>query len=412
MLNRRTLLAATSGAIALGVSDETARAGLAGVPYEKVDPWHMTPQEEAVFDVRFPTQYNEAIQDFLRGTVDFFRNSGRYAQTESALEAKAGTEAFLKSKGLSATEPTNLSPEECFNILRDHPPFAARQRLDKTRFHIMWDRANRHFHDNAAYYLTEMEKAEKLGPGTMELDPNLVVPDYARYEIHTMPGGYVGNPFAGWLYDYGYITSEDGLRHHGRYVSVEQNHQLPSDGKIKRVLDIGSGLGYSTTSTKQRFPDAEVWGIDVAAPLVRYAHYRATKMNIDVHFAQRLAEATKFPDGHFDMVTGSILFHEVNVEAAKQIVPEIYRVLRPGGVYNHIDRTTVGTSKPQTISAKAADWAIHRYHFERWWLDYGYSNFPAMLTQAGFTTNLSGHGNGASKESVGLYPFVAAVKPV
>ena len=39
----------------------------------------------------------------------------------------------------------------------------------------------------------------------------------------------------------------------------------------------------------------------------------------DIHYAQRLAEDTKFPDGYFDVVGTCLLFHEVSAEAAKKI---------------------------------------------------------------------------------------------
>ena len=45
--------------------------------------------------------------------------------------------------------------------------------------------------------------AEKKGPGTLELKPAMHIPDYAKHEIHILPGGYVGDPLAGYIYHYG-----------------------------------------------------------------------------------------------------------------------------------------------------------------------------------------------------------------
>ena len=49
------------------------------------------------------------------------------------------------------------------------------------------------------------------------------------------------------------------------------------------------------------------------------------------NFAQRLAEDTKFPDGHFDLVTSYIMHHEVRAQKTLEIIDEARRVTRAGG---------------------------------------------------------------------------------
>jgi SAM-dependent methyltransferase len=101
---------------------------------------------------------------------------------------------------------------------------------------------------------------------------------------------------------------------------------LPKDGKVRRILDMGCGVGQFTSALKERFPDAEVWGIDVGGPMVRYAHLRASKLGIGANFAQKLAEDTGFPDGHFDIVTSYIMHHEVTAQGTLAIIDEARRV--------------------------------------------------------------------------------------
>jgi len=71
--------------------------------------------------------------------------------------------------------------------------------------------------------------------------------------------------------------------------------------------------------------------------MVRYAHKRAVDLGIPVHFSQRNAEDTKFPDGHFDMITSYILFHEVQNDRIEVILREVFRQLRPGGTFSIFD---------------------------------------------------------------------------
>ena len=87
--------------------------------------------------------------------------------------------------------------------------------------------------------------------------------------------------------------------------------RLPADGQVRRILDLGCSIGQCTTVLKERHPSAEVWGLDVALPMLRYAHMRATDMGVDVHFQQSLAENMEQADGSFDAVLAYILFHEV-----------------------------------------------------------------------------------------------------
>jgi len=96
-------------------------------------------------------------------------------------------------------------------------------------------------------------------------------------------------------------------------------------------------VGHSTLPYKEYFPDAEIWGIDVGAPVVRYAHARAQAMGFDVNFAQMNAEETRFADGEFDLVVSHILLHETSGKAMPRIFNECHRLLAPGGLMIHAD---------------------------------------------------------------------------
>lgn len=98
---------------------------------------------------------------------------------------------------------------------------------------------------------------------------------------------------------------------------------------------MGCTVGHSTLPYKEYYPDAEVWGIDAGAPVIRYAHARAQAFGLDVNFAQMNAEKTNFVDGHFDLVVSHILLHETSGKAMPNIFNECNRVLAPGGIMIH-----------------------------------------------------------------------------
>ena len=103
------------------------------------------------------------------------------------------------------------------------------------------------------------------------------------------------------------------------------------------ILDMGCTVGHSTLPFKEIFPDAEVTGIDVAAPQLRYAHARAQALGVEVSFQQRDAANTGYEDNSFDLIVSHILLHETSGKAMPQIFKECHRILKPGGVMIHAD---------------------------------------------------------------------------
>jgi SAM-dependent methyltransferase len=389
MFNRREVIKTTAAAAAVTAIVGASAANAAETIEVFVDPENLTQKQKDMLKIRFDTLDGESHQDFVTGFKKFM------TRQESNPESVARTEAHLRAHKLSMLDDTDLSYETCWNILMEDPQYAVNMRMDSTGQHIMWDRARRVFAKNSGYYMKLLADAENAGPGKLELNPNLVIPDYARHEIHAEPGGYVGDPLGGWVYHYAVTQGyRAGAAYHDEnHITYANGHVKPADGVVKRMIDLGCGTGQSTTPLKMRFPNTEVWGLDVGAPLVRYAHYRARKMGLDVNFRHGLAEDTKFPDNHFDMVSSTIVFHEVDANAAKKIVKEIYRITRPGGTYSHSDTITMGhpTRHPaSTVTGKAGIWRGHRHHsYEPWFLEYTDSNFPQVMADAGFNVDLS-----------------------
>jgi len=183
-----------------------------------------------------------------------------------------------------------------------------------------------------------MEANDKVGPGTLELNPTMFIPQYTKHEIHTQLGGYVGDPLAGYIYLYDTLILNDGGNEQDvGFLNMANSAPIPADGKVRRILDQGTGVGQLATSFKKRFPEAEVWGIDIGGPMVRYAHMRANDIGSGTNFAQRLVEDNKFPDNYFDIISSSAFHHEVTAESSKKIFKEVHRTLRPGGVFAPMD---------------------------------------------------------------------------
>ncbi len=182
---------------------------------------------------------------------------------------------------------------------------------------------------------------------TLDIDPAFKPPRYATaLDIHCMPGGYADeftedDVAVAALYDRGVYLYAMGFigpynDDMGRSVCNYLQRNVP-DFKPARILDMGCSVGHSTVPYKERFPDAEVYGLDVGAPLVRYAHARAKGLGHEVNFVLGNAEQTQFEDESFDLIVSHILLHETSGKAMPRIFKECYRLLKPGGYMIHAD---------------------------------------------------------------------------
>ena len=181
----------------------------------------------------------------------------------------------------------------------------------------------------------------------VDSDPAFPVPRYvSAIDIHCMPGGYASEAdgediVQGALYDRGvylYAMGYMGPNNDdmGRSVCNYLKRRLPAF-QPAAILDMGCTVGHSTVPYKELFPAAEVTGIDVGGPCVRYAHARARALGHDVAFLQRSAEDTGFPPASFDLIVSHILLHETSGQAMPRIFRECHRLLRPGGLMIHAD---------------------------------------------------------------------------
>jgi ubiquinone/menaquinone biosynthesis C-methylase UbiE len=87
---------------------------------------------------------------------------------------------------------------------------------------------------------------------------------------------------------------------------------------VERALDVGTGTGAGARAIRERFPSAEVVGVDVSPAMLA----EARRLSPDVSFVEGDASRLPFGDDSFDLV------------GHQNMIPfpdEVARVLRPGG---------------------------------------------------------------------------------
>ena len=379
MINRRNLLGAAAAAGTAITSALTGRAASAQTGSYDLEPRGSVGRLE-----RLPSLDVESRDDFLAG----YRI---WQARQLGPSARDRCNAILAAHGLNPRDDIPL--RRILELVADDPLIGTQAHARVWVHNFMHENFQTFLHANADGYLEELAAADTAGPGTLELNPEMDIPEYATHEIHTQPGGYVGEAFAGHIYHYStnnfYARLPEGNDQDELHASLARDVPLPADGQVRRILDLGCGIGQLTVALKERFPEAEVWGLDIGAPMLRYGHMRAVDLGVDVHYAQRLAEDTRFPDGHFDMVVSYILHHEVPAQISQQIVTETHRILRPGGFYFPIDFYT-GSKRRTDAFSTLGEWRDHRWNNEVWRMEYAGLDFPQAMRQAGFDVNEQG----------------------
>jgi SAM-dependent methyltransferase len=161
-----------------------------------------------------------------------------------------------------------------------------------------------------------------------------------------MPGGYCGERGAddvavGALYDRGVYIYALGMMGPmnddiGGSAAKFVRDQFPQF-RPRRILDMGCTVGHSTLPFVDAFPTPRCTRSTSARRCCAMRTRRAESLGRRVHFSQQDATRTNFPDGHFDLICSSILFHETSAKALPAIVRECYRLLAPGGIAVHGD---------------------------------------------------------------------------
>jgi len=185
-----------------------------------------------------------------------------------------------------------------------------------------------HPSDDLAHYAADVAPSG-LG-GTAFEYPQM----YLQYPVHFQPHGYVNGHNVRLEYTSAnkfYFDTESNIR-----KWITKVHMKDEKDRLKplRILEIGASTGLSTLIYADMFPNAHVTGIDLAAPFVRFCRQRAVqwkKANVDF-FQMNAENMTTFEDNTFDIVSYTLVLHEGTGQTARNMLKEMLRVLKPGGI--------------------------------------------------------------------------------
>jgi ubiquinone/menaquinone biosynthesis C-methylase UbiE len=200
-------------------------------------------------------------------------------------------------------------------------------------------------------------------------------PAYYRRNFHWQTDGYF-SAYSAEVYELGVELLFRGTADVMRRQIIPPITRFLKTEKATRLLDVACGTGRTLHQIARSHPALKLWGIDLSPAYVKVAKQRARGAAI----AEENAEHMPFADGAFDIVTSVYLFHELPRNARRNVVREMHRVLRPGGLLVIEDSAQLAESGEIATALREFPREFH----EPFYADYLGDPLEGMLADAGF----------------------------
>ena len=218
-------------------------------------------------------------------------------------------------------------------------------------------------------------------------NPQLEYPRYYTTSFHAYDRGNL-SWMAAWEVEsasravHAKIWSDGDVR--GDTMLRESYHQTLQERVVdpQAILDLGCGIGMSTQALQLVYPQARVTGVDLSPYFLSVAQYRAAQQKLKIEWLHGAAESTGLSDRSFDLVSASLMFHELPTTPAREIIIEARRLLRSGGHLSIMDM-----NPNSEVFRKMPPYILTLLKSTEPYLDRYFSlDFEQILVEAGFAT--------------------------
>jgi ubiquinone/menaquinone biosynthesis C-methylase UbiE len=206
-------------------------------------------------------------------------------------------------------------------------------------------------------------------------------PPYYRRTFHWQTDGYFSEHSAE-VYELGvellFRGTADVMRRQVIPPITQLVREVGGADKV-RLLDVGCGTGRTLHQLAIAHPAMRLHGADLSPPYIRKARERLAHVD-ELTLAVENGEALPWADATFDVVTSTYLFHELPRNARRNVVREMLRVLRPGGLVV-IEDSAQESETPELAGVLRGFPA--EFH-EPFYADYLRDDLGSMLAEIGF----------------------------
>jgi ubiquinone/menaquinone biosynthesis C-methylase UbiE len=207
-------------------------------------------------------------------------------------------------------------------------------------------------------------------------------PAYYRRNFHWQTDGYFSEHSAE-VYDLGvellFRGTADVMR---RQVIPPISRFLLAHGPGLRLLDVACGTGRTLRMLATAQPSLQLTGVDLSPAYIEVARRQLADLPALTLVADN-AEALPWPDASFDIATSVFLFHELPRNARRNVIRELFRVVRPGGLVVLEDSAQLADSGTLGDVLHGFPREFHEPFFD----DYLEDDLAAVLRAAGFAVD-------------------------
>lgn len=137
---------------------------------------------------------------------------------------------------------------------------------------------------------------------------------------------------------------------------------LPFIKNGDKVLDIGCGIGLFTELIYQKFPQSEVWGVDISDEAIE----ENLKANPNIKYEYGVVGELDLPKSYFDVIfCGETIEH---LDEPKILFEEAHKLLSPSG------KLIITTPKDEEIQTPEHTWFFTQEDVESLYINNGYKN--------------------------------------
>jgi len=204
-------------------------------------------------------------------------------------------------------------------------------------------------------------------------------PAYYRRTFHWQTDGYFSEHSAE-VYELGvellFRGTADVMR---RQVIPPITRYAREHGERLRLLDIGCGTGRTLHQISLAHPTMQLHGVDLSPAYIRAARQRLHAVP-ELTLAVENGEALPWADATFDIVTSTYVFHELPRNARRNVVREMLRVVKPGGLLVIEDSAQLSESGEIGSALRQFPLDFH----EPFYADYLEDDLAALVGEIGF----------------------------